>query len=198
MKRWTKEEINILTRFYHIKTIINIQRLLSCRTIIAIHKKALKLKLSFHKTLKETFWKYVNKKEINECWNWIGASSKGGYGRFRINKNIISSHRFSWVIYNGDIPNDKLVLHKCNNPPCVNPNHLYLGTNKDNSEYMVKQNRYIKAQGEDNGRSKLILSQVKQIRKLKGILFQRIIAKKFNVSQSLISHIHNNKLWKDI
>lgn len=81
------------------------------------------------------FWDKVNK--TSDCWNWTGATNKwkrglGGYGIIGIDGKNIKSHRFSWELHNGPIPKGKFVLHKCNNRLCVNPDHLYLGTQRNN------------------------------------------------------------------
>lgn len=75
------------------------------------------------------------------CWEWQGFIQPHGYGTFWWNGRSRAAHRASWEIYHGSIPEGMLVLHRCDNPPCVNPDHLFLGTNKDNSEDMVAKGR---------------------------------------------------------
>jgi hypothetical protein len=70
--------------------------------------------------------------EINGCWVWIKARNGYGYGYVRQGKRMIGAHRLSYTTFVGPIPSDALVLHRCNNPPCINPEHLYLGTRTDN------------------------------------------------------------------
>ena len=70
------------------------------------------------------FWSKVSK--TASCWNWIGNKRRGGYGRFLVGYKSVVAHRFSWVLHNGEIPKRMLVLHKCDNPSCVNPLHLEL------------------------------------------------------------------------
>ena len=96
---------------------------------------------SSHNTI-EKFWEKVDVKSTNECWNWIGAKKPSGYGNcYCIDRYTYrSAHRLSWEIHNGAIPDGKLVLHKCDNKSCVNPGHLYLGTQSDNISDIMKRN----------------------------------------------------------
>lgn len=89
----------------------------------------------------DRFWAKVRK--TNTCWLWIGATIKGGYGSFGgIKCKVGMAHRFSWTLHNGPIPAGLDVLHRCDTPPCVNPEHLFLGTQTDNSRDMVQKGRH--------------------------------------------------------
>lgn len=90
-------------------------------------------------TLEERFWTKVIK--ADNCWKWIGSKYPNGYGYIYYNKNHIGSHRVSWEIHNGIIPDKMCVLHKCDNPNCINPKHLFLGTMSDNTKDMVSKHR---------------------------------------------------------
>jgi len=85
------------------------------------------------------FWAKVEK--TDRCWNWTGAIFAKGYGLLGYNGHNFTVHRFSWVIHNGPIPDNKWVLHHCDNPKCVKPEHLYLGTAQDNADDMVARGR---------------------------------------------------------
>lgn len=87
----------------------------------------------------ERFFSKVDKTE--NCWNWIAAKRYKGYGCFRINGKLVDSHRVSWVIHNGAIPDGLFVLHTCDNRLCVNPAHLFLGTNYDNVQDCIRKGR---------------------------------------------------------
>lgn len=197
MKQWTIKEIKILRDNYRAKSCEKLCKLLLNRSWRAIETKASRLKLCHQVgTPKQRFWKYVDKKPKDDCWNWIGACDKDGYGLIGVNKKLISAHRFSWEIHFDKIPKNLCVLHHCDNPSCVNPHHLFLGTQQDNVDDKVKKNR--QARGEDNGASKLTWNKITQIRQLKGKFSQREIAKIFNVSHATIGYIHRNKIWKHI
>lgn len=101
------------------------------------------------------------------CWTWM-ASTRNGYGRMRLSEQnrTVTAHRFSWEIYNEEIPEGMLVCHHCDNPPCVNPNHLFLGTQVDNVQDMIEKGRGSDNSGEMNGRAKLSRKDIDRIREL--------------------------------
>jgi len=104
------------------------------------------------------------------CWEWTCMTHDYGYGRFSIDGKWFLAHRISWRLYEGNIPDEKYVLHKCHNEKCVNPDHLYIGTQKDNVEDAVNQGNFEDRKngdvsGEINGQSKLSADDVRQIRR---------------------------------
>ncbi len=198
MSRWTEKEIKILKSSYHIKRKNDLCKMLINKNWTAIKDKAFRLKLSyFSNNHDETrFWKYVDKKSKNECWNWTGTCDQNGYGQFwPYHQKAIGTHRFSWLLHYGDIPDQLWVLHTCDNRKCINPQHLWLGTRQDNMKDMVIKNRQIKC--EKHPRAKLTVSQVERILELKGKFSHRELAGMFNVSHTSIGKIHRSQSWRN-
>lgn len=91
-----------------------------------------------------SFWQKVDKGTEDGCWIWTGARHRKGYGRFAVaNRRKVYAHRYSWELAHGPIPDGLFVLHRCDNPPCVNPGHLFLGTNQDNMRDAAAKGRLV-------------------------------------------------------
>lgn len=160
-------------------------------------------------TLESRFWPKVNKDgpiqphcpEIGPCWVWIGAITNDGYGHLgsTSHRKGVKVHRLSYELHHGDIPASLCVLHRCDNPPCVNPDHLFLGTRADNNADRESKGRGSDKHGEANPRSKLTEEDVKVIRQLrKEGLSQQAIATRFGVVQVTISKILLGQLWSSL
>ena len=125
----------------------------------------------------------------NGCWEWFGANDKRGYGRFGDKPySIVLAHRYSYTLKHGEIPNGMHLCHKCDNPKCVNPDHLFLGTAKDNYDDCKNKGRHSPPphpSGSGHPRSKLSQAQVKELRELyaTGNYSQRKLSALFNLSQ---------------
>lgn len=153
------------------------------------------------KTLEERFWEKVDKSPHPKgCWVWTACTTRG-YGTFRGSgkrmggtRRMYISHRFSWGINGGPIPDGLCVCHKCDNKLCVRPDHLFLGTRTDNANDRDMKGRT--ARGEKQGLSKLTEHQVREIKysKLRCI----DLAKIYGVGHPNISDIRLNKKWKHI
>lgn len=88
----------------------------------------------------DKFWRRVDIRIPEACWNWKSSFKSNGYGIIKVNGKTLSAHRMAWEISYGPIPEGMLVLHKCDNSACVNPDHLYLGTYKDNKRDTIERN----------------------------------------------------------
>lgn len=159
--------------------------------------------------LADRFWKKVNK--VDGCWEWLGAKTAFGYGLIGdyvgSKLKMLKAHRLSWSFSCGEIPGGMCVLHKCDNPGCVNPDHLFLGTYKDNvndcvnkgrfnhdhSGFVVTKNSF---KGVDNGKAKLNDAKVKEIRALLGNETIEAIANTYNVTRQAIRDISNGRTWR--
>lgn len=142
------------------------------------------------------FWSKVNVGEPNECWEWLASKgTTGGYGMFHIHYKMWRAHHVAWVLTFGPIPVGLCVLHHCDNRTCVNPYHLFLGTNADNITDAVQKGRL--ARGEQVGTSKLTEVQVLAIRELYAIgkWTQEELGDMFGVSQSNISLVVRGEWW---
>lgn len=143
-------------------------------------------------SVKERFFAKTKRAE-NGCLEWT-AVTRYGYGIFNRYPRLILAHRMAWIFEHGEIPNGLYVLHKCDNPPCVEHTHLFLGTQMDNHQDKVAKGR--SNRGMKHGHAKLTNDQVFQIREMTGT--QTEIAKKFGIRQSCVSQIKNRKLWGHI
>lgn len=138
-----------------------------------------------------------------DCWLWTGALKSGRktkmrYGLFQMGGrgSPIVAHRASWLLHRGPIPVGMKVLHKCDVPSCVNPDHLFLGTQLDNIRDCLSKNRRRKLIGSEKPQSRLREGQVKAIRlMLKGDMTCRAIAQHFNVGRSCIAKVKAGETW---
>ncbi len=148
------------------------------------------------KPLQERFWDRVKKTE--GCWEWQKYRDSNGYGEFQFcenkKKGNISAHRYSYFLANPGADETLIVCHKCDNPCCVRPDHLFLGTHQDNVDDKVRKGR--QAIAETNGRSKLTWDIVKEIR----TTFKNNtshFAEKYSINSSSIRNVLQGKTWKD-
>ena len=147
------------------------------------------------------FWAshYVNRHSgTRECWIWAKARDRNGYGVIQVDGRQIRAHRFSYALHNGPIPEGLVVMHLCDVPACVNPAHLRLGTNAENSADAARKGRRLP--GSQNHQAKLTERQVIKIRDryAAGGITQAELANDYGVSGALINHILTRKGWKHI
>jgi len=165
----------------------------SCGCLKSPNSKQYKEKLK-NRLLKSCFFK-------NSCWIWKGPYVKFGYGKTTIKNRTITTHRASWIAFKGDIPKGLQVLHNCphgDNPACINPDHLFLGTHLDNMRDKIKKNRSNIPKGEASNKSILNNIQIKEIKRLKGLESSYKICDRFGVAASTIRAIWSGKTWKHI
>ena len=160
----------------------------------------------------KNFWAKVDRSRNDGCWLWSGCRNPSGYGRVRIQDHVWYTHRIA-VIFSGTmIPEDRMVLHRCDNPPCCNPDHLFLGTRLENMADCKKKERFARGEksgarkhpecvprGESNGRSVMTARIVLEIRTLRreGVHYRQI-AMKFGMSVYAIYAAVNRVTWKHV
>ena len=143
--------------------------------------------------IEKRFWKYVDKRGADECWEWVGGKNSHGYGATCIDGRYEAAHRASWILHFGRIPEGLCVLHHCDNRACVNPAHLFLGTNRDNTIDMYAKGRQGDIKGEKHPNAKLTVSDVLEIRK--SPLTGTKLGELYGVGQSTINAIKKHKRW---
>lgn len=147
--------------------------------------------------IKERFFRYVSKGD--SCWEWMGCKRKTArpYGQFFITDKAFYAHRVSWTIHRSPIPAGLGVLHHCDNPSCVNPDHLFLGTNADNNLDMRSKGRSKNLTGESHGCSVLTWNEVREIRDkyIPKTYSTTRLAHEYGVSQPAIWRIIHRKTW---
>lgn len=153
------------------------------------------------KQTKARIKKYIKIHPETGCWEWQGFLMACGYGLTSHKGKKILAHRASWLVCEGEIPNNMCVLHKCDNRKCINPDHLFLGTKKENTIDMLKKKRhsYVPHLGINHGCAKLTEEQVYSIRKKKKMgSTNKELAMEFNVFRSTIEKIVYRQTWKHL
>lgn len=143
-----------------------------------------------------------------ECWEWTGARAPKGYGVFGVGEAKTRAHRVAWILsHRTPIPAGMFVMHRCDNPPCVRPDHLFLGTPKENMDDMHAKGRHPNdrgdfsrfVRGEDHHSSKLTQRDVEDIRFFSALGWsQRKLAREFGVSQRAIWAVIHRKVWAHV
>jgi HNH endonuclease len=157
------------------------------------------------KSIEDHFWSKVIVRGYG-CWGWCGSLHSDGYGLIGIKRRAegyrknFYAHRVSWKMFRGPIPKGLFVLHKCDNPPCTNPKHLFLGTNKDN---MIDCSR----KGRQNGKAKSNPGMKNGMAKLTDDIVRDVLysnepnfmcAKRLGLSRGTVSAIRKRKVWKHV
>ena len=162
------------------------------------------------KTLEQRFWEKIDKGIDEVCWNWLGHKTIKGYGVIKIKEKMCLAHRVSYEMNIGKIPIGLCVCHSCDNPSCVNPKHLWVGTRAENTNDRHRKGRTVgnknlwkigsKLKGEEKGGVKLKEEDVLLIRSLAKIKEKttKQLSEMFGISRSQIWRIINNKKWQHI
>lgn len=137
------------------------------------------------------FWAQVNRTDAEGCWNYLGYLNGRGYGQLAVDGRRYGAHRFAWLFSRGEIPAGVNVCHSCDNARCVNPSHLFLGTQKENMHDAVRKGRK-----RAWGLQKLDAEQVREIRRLVATgRYQKDVAAQFGIARNTVSGIVNGKSW---
>ena len=149
---------------------------------------------------KEKFLSKLSTTDPNKCWEWTGFRTWQGYGKFVFGKEQLA-HRISWILHNGDIPKGMLVCHKCDNPPCCNPAHLFPGTVRDNNDDRDRKGRGVvpDTRGSHHGMAKLTEKDVALILKLhKEGRSNKERLKIVTISPQIVSQIIHRRIWRHV
>ena len=154
--------------------------------------------LGLHEVVRDEshFWAKASVSESG-CWEWNGSVTQSGYGLYAAMPGVVvRAHRLAYAIANGKFDESLFVCHRCDNPKCVNPDHLFLGTASDNMQDMIAKGRENRLRGEDNPTSKLTSDDVVNIFFSDGKNIE--IADKYNIAPSLVSLIRHKKVWSHV
>lgn len=150
------------------------------------------------------FFSHLHIEHFQDCWNWT-AHKRGEYGGIKVDGIMERAHRLSWMLFRGGIPSDLCVLHKCiGNPLCCNPDHLYLGTKKNNADDRKTQGRGGNLKGVNNGRAKLTDELVMELRRLRPPFhgkkrpYVSDLARQYGIPKSTLNFLLNGQTWKHL
>ncbi len=145
----------------------------------------------------EYFWNKAVKGD-DGCWRWRGIDKKGRYGKILVGETKYQTHRLSWILTHNVEPT-LLILHHCDHPSCINPEHLYEGTDADNSRDKVMRDRMNPLKGEQHPKSKLTDAKVRDIKQeLKQGIPWNVLSEKYGVVKGSIGHIAAGRSWKHV
>jgi hypothetical protein len=151
-------------------------------------------------TLSSRFWAKVDRRGPDECWPWTGDKTRAGYGLIRLNGRRAYAHRVSWELSEGLIPFGFGVFHRCDNPPCVNPGHLFTGTHADNMRDMVAKGRrgYAGSPGERHPAARLSAADVASIREADASVRTRDLAARYGISTGYAYAVRRGHGWDGV
>lgn len=155
---------------------------------------------------KQLFLSRIARKGPDECWEFTGGKNSPlpgrNYGQARFNGRKWRAHRLAWVLANGPVPSGMLICHRCDNPPCCNPSHLFLGSTRDNQLDCVRKGRANPQRGEDHHEAKLTCEAVAEIRRRykpgDPVNGGNALGREFGVCHGMIGYIVHHQRWRHL
>lgn len=141
-------------------------------------------------TIAERFDERYSPEPMSGCWIWLGACSRGNVGKIKGSNKTHLASRVSWMLHKGDIPDGLCVCHKCDNPICVNPDHLFLGTHRDNMQDMARKGR----SGYHNAKINIDIATEIRAKHVRGL--EKSLAREYGVSPATIFNVVADKVWR--
>lgn len=150
-------------------------------------------------TVRRRFWTKVDTSSIT-CWEWQGGVAHNGYGRTHFRGRSQYTHRVAWQLVHGSIPDGMCICHHCDNPSCVRPSHLFLGTHAENTRDAVRKGRWARQTGENSHKAKLREKDVHEIRRLyaTGEITLVVLSGMYRVAWQTVNKIVRRRSWKHI
>lgn len=148
------------------------------------------------KPIKDSFHSRYVKDAVSGCWNWLGYTTSDGHGTAHHEGKGWMAHRLSWYLHRGPFDLSLKICHRCDNPKCVNPNHLFIGTHQDNQYDKISKGR--QAKGSGHGRAKLTEQDVRRIRTEKCGILPSALAREYKITLRAMINVINGITWKHI
>lgn len=158
--------------------------------------RSAKMNHGFTKQQIDRFWNNVNVGEVWECWNWKLSTDRYGYGKVKISHGCYISHRAAYEMHHGSIPDEKHILHSCDNPICCNPNHLHPGTRSENMQEMIRRGRHGKGY---TYKAKMTREKVDMLKiDFNSGMSKHALSRKYNISCRTVREILSGEIWRRV
>lgn len=132
------------------------------------------------------------------CWLWLGRLNEWGYGVFRLDNKTVLAHRASWIVNYGEIPDGKKVCHSCDMPPCINPDHLWIGTDDDNAQDCIRKGRAVHPRGCEHPNVSITEDQAMEIISRLRTEEDLAIATYIGCTENAVNLIRRNRTWRHL